>query len=67
MTDLKYPTIKDLRWRVDVSISTSAMARTMSPLVVCPFFLSFPLPLFIIFKPTNSHHFRSLSMTVRKR
>ena len=35
MSDLKYPTIKDVRWRVDVSISTSGMARTMSPLVVC--------------------------------
>lgn len=60
MTDLKYPTIKDLRWRVDVSISTSAMARTMSPLVVC--FLAFFPFLFIAFTKTTNNQQQNSDM-----
>jgi hypothetical protein len=37
---IRYPGIVDVKWRVDVSISTSAMARTMTPLVLMQVTLS---------------------------
>lgn len=31
---IKYPSIVDVKWRVDVSISTSTVARSLTPFVV---------------------------------
>ena len=33
-SDLRWPTIADVRWRVDVTISTSAMQRVLQPSVL---------------------------------
>ena len=57
---LKYPTIKDLRWRVDVSISTSSMARTMNPLVVCHITNIIQTS----FKSSNNIHKQLMEMTL---
>jgi hypothetical protein len=63
--ELKYPSLDDLRWRVEVTISTSALSRVLKPSVLLEMTLSDGTISILLYSYSNYISFLDLIIILR--